>query len=68
MTNINGLKTHCQQLRSDLRTVKSVLALVAALPQFFRDQINVQRAEEEIKRLLDTRVERFLELALCTLM
>jgi len=62
MININGLKTHCQQLRSDLRKVKSALVLVAALPQFFRDQITVQRAEEEIKRLLDTRVERFLEL------
>ena len=63
MTNINSLKTHCQQLRSDLSKIKSTLALAAALPRFFRHPITVQQAEEEIKRLLDTRVERFLELA-----
>jgi len=63
MTTINGLKTHWQQLRSDLSKIKSTLALAAALPRFFRHPITVQYAEEEIKRLLDTRVERFLELA-----
>jgi len=62
MTNANGVKINIQRLRSDLRKVKTDLALVVALPQFFRDQITVQRAEEEIKRLLDTRVERFLKL------
>jgi len=62
MININGLKTHCQQLRSDLSKIKSTLALTAALPRYFREQITVQQAEEEIKRLLDNRVERFFEL------
>jgi len=63
MTNFNGLMTHCQQLRSNLSKIKSTLALAAALPRFFRHPITVQQAEEEIKKLLDTRVERFLELA-----
>ena len=62
MININGLKTHCQQLRSNLSNIKSTLALTAALPRYFREQITVQQAEEEIKRLLDNRVERFFEL------
>ena len=34
-----------------------------ALPAFFREQIIVPRAEEEIKRMLASREERFLELA-----
>ena len=62
MTNINGLKTHYQQLRSNLDRVKRTLALVAALPQFLRERITVQRAEEEIKRALNSREDRFLEL------
>jgi len=62
MTNINGLKTHCQQLSSNLHNVKRTLALVAALPRFLRERITVQRAEEEIKRALNSREDRFLEL------
>jgi hypothetical protein len=49
-------------LRSDLVKIKSSLALAVALPKFFRDQITLQRAEEEVKRLLDSRVERFFDL------
>lgn len=37
-------------------------ALARALREFFRDRITVQRAEEEIKRALENREERFLEL------
>ena len=57
-----GLKKHYQRLKSDLTNVKSSLALAAALPKFFRERITLQQTEEEVKRLLDTRVERFLEL------
>jgi hypothetical protein len=51
-----------QQLRSDWVSAKQTLGLAAALPRFFRERVTIQRAEEEIKRLLDTRVERFLQL------
>ena len=57
-----SLKENYQRLKSDVLTVKSALAVAVALPQFFRKQITPQHAEEETKRLLDTRVERFLEL------
>jgi len=58
-----SLKENYRQVRSELGRIKSTLALAAALPRFFRHPITVQQAEEEVKRLLDTRVERFLELA-----
>jgi hypothetical protein len=59
MTN---LKQTCHQLKLDVINIKRTLALAAALPKFFRERIALQRAEEETKRLLGTRVERFLEL------
>ncbi len=49
-------------LRSDFGKIKASLALAAALPKFFQDRITLQRAEEQVKRLLDSRVERFLDL------
>ena len=58
-----SLKENYRQVKSELRSIKRTLVLAAALPRFFRHPITVQQAEEEIKRLLDTRVERFLELA-----
>ena len=57
-----GLVANYQQLKSDLVSVRRSLALAAALPRFFRERVTLQQAEEEIKKLLDTRVERFLEL------
>jgi hypothetical protein len=36
--------------------------LAAALPRFFRERITLRQAEEKIKRLVETREERFLEL------
>ena len=51
------------QLRSDWLSVKQTLSMAAALPRFFRERITLERAEEEIKKLLDTRPRRFLELA-----
>jgi len=61
-TEMTNLKENYHQLTSDLVNVKRTLALVAALPKFFRERIMLQQAQEEVKRLLDTRAERFLEL------
>jgi hypothetical protein len=58
----SGLKVNFHQLKSDLVNAKRTLGLAAALPKFFRERVTLQKAEEEIKRLLDARVERFLEL------
>ena len=57
-----SLVENYHQLKSDLANVKHTAGLATALPKFFRGQITLQQAEQEIKRLLDTRVERFLEL------
>ena len=59
MTN---LKQTYHQLKSDFINIKRTLALAAALPKFFRERITLHRAQEETKRLLDARAERFLEL------
>ncbi|MDH3442910.1 MAG: hypothetical protein OEN50_03205, partial [Deltaproteobacteria bacterium] len=50
-------------LTSDLINVKRTLGLASALPRFFRERITLGQAEEGLKRLLDTRVNRFLEVA-----
>jgi len=64
MTSFNALKRNYSQLRSDLRSanLKRVFVLAKALPDFLRERITVQRAEEEIKRALNSREDRFLEL------
>jgi hypothetical protein len=58
-----GSRGSFQQLRSDFINCKRALSLAQALPRFFRDRLTLQRAEDEIKELLETRVERFLTLA-----
>ena len=63
MSRPNTLKNY-RQSGSDLKAgVKGTFNLARALPQFFRERITVQQAEEEIKRMLASREERFLELA-----
>jgi hypothetical protein len=62
MPTLAALKRPASQLRSDLRKVKSTLSLTAALPKFFRDQVTVARAQEEIKRALENRGNNFLDL------
>jgi hypothetical protein len=58
-----GLRETFEGFKSDLVKIKRSLALPAALPRFLRDPLTVPKAEEEIRRLLDTRADRFLELA-----
>jgi len=50
------------QFGSDLKKVKGTLAFITSLREFLRDRITVEQAQEEIKRALDSREERFLEL------
>jgi hypothetical protein len=57
-----ALQQFYHSLLSDLLKVRNDLGVIAAMPGFFRDRISLQRAEEETKRLLDTRDERFLGL------
>ena len=57
-----GIKEHLLQLKSDFSNVKSALVLAKALPKFFRERVTLRQAEDEIKILLETRVERFLKL------
>lgn len=59
---MGGLKDNYRRLKADVKKVKSALAVAAALPRLFREQITPQQSEEEVKGLLNTRVERFLEL------
>lgn len=64
MTSLHALKKKYQALRSDLKVfdIRGMCALARGLREFFRERITVQQAEEEIKRALDNREERFLEL------
>ena len=55
-----SLKDHYYQLKSDLNKFKNALA---AVPGIYRERVTLRQAEEQIKWLLETRVERFLELA-----
>ena len=50
-------------LKGMLGKIEGARALAVALPQFLRERITVQQAEEHIKRLLDNRIEGFLQLA-----
>jgi hypothetical protein len=49
-------------LGSDLVAAKGMLSLVAGLRKFFREPVTLQKANEEIKRALETREQRFLDL------
>jgi hypothetical protein len=51
------------QLRSDLKKAEATLKLTGSLPNFFREQVSVAQAKEEIKTALGNRRERFLEMA-----
>lgn len=57
------LKDRYYQLKSDINKVSSSLAALVAVPRLYRERISLRQAEEQIQWLLDTRVERFLELA-----
>ncbi|MDH3444178.1 MAG: hypothetical protein OEN50_09675 [Deltaproteobacteria bacterium] len=59
---MTSLKDHYDQLKSDLVNIRRSSRLAAGLPRFFRERITLQQAEEETKRLVETRAERFLEL------
>ena len=57
------VKGRYHQLKSDVTKLKNALAMVAAVPGIYRERVSPQQAEDRIKGLLETRVERFLELA-----
>jgi hypothetical protein len=57
-----NFKERYDQFSSDLRTIKNAVAVAAAVPRFLRERITPQQAEEAVKKLVETRVERFLEL------
>ena len=49
-------------MRSD---AKGLFGLIKEVPQFFQERVTLDRANEQIKRDLDRREERFLELVRC---
>ena len=57
-----GLKKRYSQLRSDLGAGRGMLSLVAGLREFFREPVTLEKAKEEIRRALETREQRFLDL------
>lgn len=62
MTRREILKNAHSQLRSDFHKLRKTTNLVASLPRFFRATVTLDRAKEEIRRLLDNRNETFLSL------
>ena len=63
MTSFAAPKQFCSQLRSDFKKARGLLNLTASLPKFFREKVTVGEAEEAIKKALEDRNRRFLELA-----
>jgi hypothetical protein len=61
-SSLDTLRRRYYEAKSDLQKVKGTLAFALSLPKFFRDRVTVERAQEEIKRSLESRKERFLEL------
>jgi hypothetical protein len=50
-------------LRSQLKDeLRALVELARALPPFFRERITLERAEEEIRKAMESREERFLDL------
>src|SRR5262249_27521176 len=63
MTSLSTLNKFGSQLRSDFKKALGLLNLTASLPKFFRERATVGQAEEVIKKALEDRNRRFLELA-----
>ena len=59
---MKSIKSCLPQIQSDLKKAIKLLAFSAALPRFLRVQVTTERAESEIRRALDMREARFLEL------
>jgi hypothetical protein len=54
--------SYSQQLKSDLKKAIKLLAFTASLPGFLRERVTLELATGEIKKALDTRENRFIEL------
>ncbi len=64
MDKLRPLKRKPQELAAELKDgLKQNFRLARALPAFFRARVTVEQAEDEIKRAVETRAERFLESA-----
>lgn len=62
MDKLRPLKRKYRELAADLKDgLKQNFRLARALPAFFRARVTVEQAEDEIKRAVETRAERFLE-------
>src|SRR5262245_38889554 len=55
------LKKSYAELGSDLVAAKGMLSLVTGWREFFREPVTLERAEEETKRALEAREQRFLD-------
>ncbi len=62
MSHFAASKRHYRQLRSDIKKIRDMLKLTSALREFFREPITLERAREELKRAMESRTERFLEI------
>jgi hypothetical protein len=60
--DVDILRKHYSQLRSELNSVRGMLSLVAGLREFFREPVTLEKTKEEIRRALDNREQRFLDL------
>ena len=58
-----SLTNRFTQIKTDVTKIKNALSVVAAVPRLYRERITPRQAEEKVRWLLETRVERFLELA-----
>jgi hypothetical protein len=64
MLSLHQLKERYRELKSGINDInlRGTLTLAAALRRFLSDPVSPQRAEEELKKALESREERFLDL------
>ncbi len=63
VNHLNELKKYPRLGEELLAGVRETFSLACSLPQFFRERLTVKQAEEEVKKTLERREEKFLETA-----
>src|SRR5262245_5640685 len=62
LRGFDAVKTQSSQLQSDLRQLKRTVGFALGIRDVLREQVTVKQAEEEIKKRIGNRAERFLKL------
>jgi hypothetical protein len=65
IARFRSLKSNYSRLGTDLKAARGMVSLVSGLREFFREPVSLGAAYEEIRRALEAREQRFLDLVRC---